>query len=32
LPRRFVLAPHTGQAQAPGQPVPAQAHQEAAAA
>ena len=30
--RRFVLTLHTGQAQAPGQPVPAQAHQEAAAA
>lgn len=32
LSRRFVLAPQEGQAQAPGQPVPAQAHREAAAA
>jgi transposase len=30
--RRCVLTRHTGPAQAPGQPVPAQAHQEAAAA
>jgi transposase len=29
---RFVLAPQTGQGQAPGQPIPAQAHQAAAAA
>jgi len=32
LSRRFVLAPHEEQAQAPGQPVLAQAHQDAAAA
>jgi transposase len=32
LSRRFVLAPQQGQSQAPGQPVPGQAHQEAAAA
>jgi hypothetical protein len=32
LSRRFVLAPQKGQAQAPGQMVPAQAHQEATAA
>jgi transposase len=32
LSRRFVLAPHEGQAQAPGQPVLAQAHPDAAAA
>jgi transposase len=32
LSRRFVLAPPQGQTQAPGQPVPAQASQEAAAA
>jgi transposase len=32
LHRRFVLAPQMRQAQAPGQPIPAQAHQEAAAA
>jgi transposase len=32
LSRRFVLAPHEGHAQAPGQPVPAQAYREAAAA
>jgi transposase len=32
LSRRFVLAPHEGQAQAPGQPAHTQAHQVAAAA
>lgn len=32
LSRRFVLAPQEEQAQAPGQPVPAQAHPDAAAA
>ena len=32
LSRRFVLAPQPGQGQAPGQPVPTQAPQEAAAA
>jgi hypothetical protein len=32
LHRRFVLTRHPGQALAPGQPVPAQTHQEAAAA
>ena len=32
LSRRFVLAPQKRQAQAPGQPIPAQAHQGAAAA
>jgi hypothetical protein len=32
LSRRFVRAPQEGQTQAPGQPVPAQAHQDAAAA
>jgi transposase len=32
LSRRFVLAPHTGLGQAPGQPVPVQAPQEAMAA
>jgi hypothetical protein len=32
LSRRFVLTLHTGEAQAPSQPVPAEAHQEAAAA
>jgi transposase len=32
LSRRFVRAPQTGPSQAPGQPAPVQAHQEAAAA
>jgi transposase len=32
LSRRFILAPQQGQAQAPDQPVPAQAQHEAAAA
>jgi transposase len=32
LSRRFVLAPQMGQGQAPGHPVPVQAHQEAVAA
>jgi transposase len=32
LSRRFVRAPQTGPSHAPGQPVPVQAHREAAAA